>query len=103
MTVPGSNQIQLSPVGPPEFYVDGITDPNGAPANVIDVDQGFKVKGRVTMPNWMTGKGHVAIYADELGGQIDKKIGQKDFDIGCGSFGVRGQAPSVYWPCAVPG
>ena len=81
MTVPGSNQIQLSPVGPPEFYVDGITDPNGAPANVIDVDQGFKVKGRVTMPNWMTGKGHVAIYADELGGQIDKKIGQKDFDI----------------------
>ena len=81
MTVPGSNQIQLSPVGPPEFYVDGITDPNGAPANVIDVDQGFKVKGRVTMPNWMTGKGHVAIYADELGGPIDKKIGQDDFDI----------------------
>src|SRR5215831_12417632 len=23
--------------------------------------------------------------------------------IGCGSFGVRDQAPSVYWPCAVRG
>ena len=23
--------------------------------------------------------------------------------VGCGSFGVRGQAPSVYWPCVVPG
>ena len=77
----GSNQIQLTPVGPPELYVDGITDPNGAPRNVIDVDQGFKISGRVTMPNWMTGKGHVAIYADELGGPIDKKIGQDDFDI----------------------
>lgn len=81
MTVPGSNQIQLSPVGSPEFYVDTMTDPNGAPANVIDVDQGFKVSGRVTLPNWLTGKGHVAIYADELGGPIDKKIGHTDFDI----------------------
>ena len=81
MAVPGSNQIQLAPAGLPKLYVDGITDPNGAPANVIDVDQGFKITGRVTMPNWMTGKGHVAIYADELGGHFDQKIGQDDFDI----------------------
>jgi hypothetical protein len=81
MAVPGSNPIQLMPPEPAALYVDSMTDPNGAPASVIDVDQGFTVKGRVTLPNWMNGKGHVAIYADELGGTIDKKIGHTDFDI----------------------
>lgn len=81
MAVPGSNPIQLMPAGPAELYVDAMTDPNGAPANVIDVDQGFAISGRVTLPNWLNGVGHVTIYADELGGPIDKPIGSTDFPI----------------------
>jgi hypothetical protein len=101
MAVPGSNPIQLMPAGPAEFYVDTMTDPNGAPANVIDVDQGFKVSGRVTLPNWLTGKGHVAIYADELGGPIDKKIGQTNFDI-TASVGEP-QLKTYHWHVNFPG
>ncbi len=81
MSVPGSNPIQLVPAGPAEFSVDTITDPGGAPANVIDVDQGFAVSGTVKLPNWMNGTGHVTIYADELGGPIDRSIGSTDFNI----------------------
>ena len=81
MSVPGSNPIQLVPAGPAEFTVDMVTDPGGAPANVLDVDLGFKVKGTVKLPNWMNGTGHVAIYADELGGHIDKRIGLTTFAI----------------------
>jgi hypothetical protein len=81
MAVPGSNPIQLVPAGPAQFTVDQVTDPGGAPANVLDVDLGFVVTGRVTLPNWMTGTGHVSIYADELGGPIDKRIGSTTFAI----------------------
>jgi hypothetical protein len=75
MGVPASSAIQLVNPGSATFSVDAITDPNGAPSNVIDVDDGFEVTGKVTMPGWMTGDGEVCIYADELGGPIDKKIG----------------------------
>ena len=81
MSVPGSNPIQLVPPGVTEFTVDNVTDPGGAPSNVLDVDLGFAVSGRVLLPNWLTGTGHVAIYADELGGPIDKKIGSIDLPI----------------------
>ena len=81
MSVPSSSPIQLVPPGAAEFSVDTITDPGGAPASVIDVDLGFVISGKVKLPNWMTGTGHVAIYADELGGPIDKKIGEVDFAI----------------------
>ncbi len=81
MPVPGSNLIQMMPAVPATFFVDKITDPNDQPANVIDVDLGFTISGRVTLPNWLTGQGHVTIYADEVGGQIDKKIGSTSFAI----------------------
>lgn len=74
MTVPGSSQIQFVPAGAAEFFVDSVSDPGGAPANVLDVDLGFKVAGRVKLPNWLNGTGKVCIYADELGGPIDKRL-----------------------------
>src|SRR5438046_6350517 len=73
MPVPSSNLVQFSPPGG-EFFVDVITDPGGAPATILDVDQGFQVTGRVTLPNWLSGKGQVCVYADELGGPIDEKL-----------------------------
>jgi len=100
MAVPGSSQVQLTPAGPSVFYVDEMTDPNGAPSNVIDVDDGFNVKGRVTLPGWLAGKGHVAIYADELGGQIDKKIGQTDFNI---TASIGEHLKTYNWEVKFPG
>jgi hypothetical protein len=73
MSVPGTNPVQFVPPGG-DFYVDQVTDPGGAPANILDVDQGFQVSGRVVLPNWLIGKGQVCIYADELGGPLDKRL-----------------------------
>ncbi len=74
MTFPLTGQIQLIPGGPANLYVDSVSDPNGPPTTVLDVDQGFTVKGRVTLPNSFTGTGQVCIYADELGGTIDQRL-----------------------------
>jgi hypothetical protein len=75
MSVPGSNPIPFSPPSG-EFDVDSVTDLNGNPlGNVIDVDQGFKVNGRVQLPNWLGGNGQVCIYVEELGGNINAKLG----------------------------
>jgi hypothetical protein len=74
MPVPGSSDIQFVPPGQAKFSVDKITDPGGAPAHVLDVDLGFVVSGIVSLPNWLSGKGQVCIYADELGGHIDMRL-----------------------------
>jgi hypothetical protein len=73
MPVPSSNPVQFVPAGG-DFTVDAITDPGGAPSNILDVDLGFKVTGTVSLPNWLSGKGRVCVYADELGGPIDKRL-----------------------------
>jgi hypothetical protein len=70
----GSNDVQLVAPGNAKFVVDDITDPNGNPKNVLDVDLGFQVSGSVTMPAFMTGTGTVCLYADELGGPFDARI-----------------------------
>src|SRR6266699_3288829 len=54
MPVPSSSDIQFVPTGQAKFSVDSVTDPGGAPTEVLDV---------------------------ELGGPIDKRIGCTDFDI----------------------
>src|SRR5215469_4535282 len=64
-----------------DFEVDQVTDPNGAPANVLDLDLGFAVKGHVDFPNWLAGKGNVSIYADQRGGGYDQKILSTDINI----------------------
>jgi hypothetical protein len=73
MPVPSTSDVQFVPTGG-TFTVDKITDPGGGPSNVIDVDLGFEVSGTVNLPNWLSGKGQVCVYADELGGSIDKRL-----------------------------
>lgn len=74
MTIPVTGPIQFMPPGGTFLTVDEVTDPNGDPADVIDVDQGFTVKGKVVLPNWLSGKGTVTVYADEQGGPIDRAL-----------------------------
>ncbi len=74
MTVPVTGNIQFMPPGGVFLTVDSISDPGGAPADVLDVDQGFTVKGTVVLPNWLAGTGTVTVYADEQGGPIDRAL-----------------------------
>ena len=74
MAVPDSSLVQFNTASS-SFYVDSITDPNGAPADVLDLDLGFVITGRVTMPNWLEGTGKICVYAHEIGGDVNKSIG----------------------------
>jgi len=74
VTVPVTGPIQFVPPGSTFLTVDSVTDPGGAPADVLDVDLGFTVTGRVVLPNWLAGTATVSIWADEQGGPIDKEL-----------------------------
>lgn len=75
MSVPGSNPIPFTPPSG-EFDVDSVTDLNGnVLGTIIDVDQGFQVNGTVKLPNWLSGNGQVCIYAEELGGPFNQRLG----------------------------
>jgi len=74
MPFPLTGDIQLVTAGPAQLFVDSVTDPGGAPSTILDVDLGFVVAGRVTLPNSFAGTGQVCIYADELGGAIDERL-----------------------------
>jgi hypothetical protein len=77
MAVPGSDQVQFN-MGSGKFTVNQITDPNGPPSDVLDLDLGFKITGDVTLPNWLEGSGTVTVYAHEIGGPVNKAIGHDD-------------------------
>jgi|SRR6478736_6503671 hypothetical protein len=81
MTVPGSNQIQFPSILSADFAVDTVTDPNGAPSDVLDLDLGFAVNGHIDFPNWLGGTANVAVYADQLGGGYNEKILSTDITI----------------------
>ena len=75
------SQIQFPGTLSADFEVDNVTDPNGAPANVLDLDLGFAVSGHIDFPNWLSGTGNVSVYADQRGGGYDQKILTKDLTI----------------------
>ena len=75
------SQIQFPGTQNADFVVDLVTDPNGDPANVLDLDLGFAVKGHIDFPSWMAGTGNVSIYADQVGGGYDQKILSTDLTI----------------------
>lgn len=81
MTVPGTGQIQFPSILSSDFDVDQVTDPNGAPANVLDLDQGFEVDGRIHLPNWIAGTATVSVYADQRGGGYNQLILTKNYVI----------------------
>lgn len=99
MTI-GVNPIQFPSTLSAQIVVETMTDPNGAPANVLDVDLGFSISGRIDFPNWLSGKGNISVYADELGGRFDAKILTKDIDITAG--GPEGSVKHYPWTVTYP-
>jgi hypothetical protein len=102
MTVPASSPVPFVPASG-TFTVDSVTDLNGnVLGNNIDLDHGFKVNGHVELPNWLSGNGQVCVYADELGGPIDKQLGCTPVAIAPNPTDPPG-ATSYPWSVAFPG
>jgi hypothetical protein len=100
MSVPGSSQIQFPSTLSADFNVDQVTDPNGAPADVLDLDQGFTVSGHIDFPAWMAGTGNVSIYADQHGGGYNQKI--LSVDITITATGTEPTVTTYAWQAAYP-
>ena len=60
-TAPASTPIQFGPPPAGTFDLDTFVDPSGNPVNVIDIDLGVTLTGRVTLPGDVTGTGHVRL------------------------------------------
>jgi hypothetical protein len=73
-SIPASTDVQFGPPPSGQFYVDTFVDPSGNPINVIDIDLGATLSGRVTLPGDLTGTGHVRLAADEIGGPFDGTV-----------------------------
>jgi hypothetical protein len=95
-------QIQFEPPGGAFLNVESITDPNGAPAKVIDVDKGFTVSGTVVLPNWLGGKATVCVWADEQGGPIDKVLAPC-FDLTLKPSNTEPNPKTYKWSIDFPG
>src|SRR5215471_14955998 len=75
------SKIQFPSTENADFKVDQVTDPNGAPRRVLDLDLDFAVKGHIDFPAWMSGTGNFSIYADQHGGGYNEKILSTDITI----------------------
>jgi hypothetical protein len=67
---PLTSPIQFMPAKG-KFIVDTLTDPGGAPLSVLEADQGFILTGRVKLPAWLTGTGHVQLFGLQIGGPFN--------------------------------
>ena len=101
MSYPGLAKSSSRPSCNADFAVDQVTDPNGAPANVLDLDLGFAVNGHIDFPNWLSGTGNVAIYADQRGGGYNQKILSTDITITANPTGSIGY-PTIPWTLTYP-
>lgn len=97
-TLPVSADVQFLP-GAGKLYVDALVDPSGNPLSVLDIDLGFTFKGRVELPGWLSGKGIVRLSADEIGGPLDKTIGQQTLSI-TGATSPT-DPPSITYPWSI--
>jgi hypothetical protein len=101
MAVPGTNQVQFNTAGG-QFSVDQITDPNGAPSDVLDLDLGFVISGSVTLPNWLAGTGQVCVYAQEIGGPFNGSIGCTSLTFTRATPPAEPGTTNTPWTVAIP-
>jgi hypothetical protein len=98
MALPVTAPVQFVPAAG-QLDVDTLTDPSGVPTNVLDIDVGFTVAGRLELPGWLSGRGIVRLVADEIGGPIDETIG----DVLVNVTGATSPAdpPSITYPWSI--
>lgn len=94
-------KIQFPSTQNADFRVDDVTDPNGSPGRVLDLDLGFTVKGHIDFPSWMSGTANVSIYADQHGGGYNQKILSKDITITANPTDPAGTTP-IPWTLTYP-
>jgi hypothetical protein len=100
MAIPDSTPVQFGPPPTGTFYLDSFVDPSGNPVNVIDIDLGATLTGRVTLPGDLTGTGHVRLAADEIGGPFDGTVKQVDVNL-TGAANPNDPQPVTYdWTLA---
>jgi hypothetical protein len=68
VTLPATTPVQFGPPPTGTFTINTFADPSGNPSNVIDIDLGATLDGKVILPGDLTGTGHVNLAADEIGG-----------------------------------
>jgi hypothetical protein len=93
-------KIQVPSTQNADFKVDDVTDPNGSPGRVLDLDLGFTVKGHIDFPSWMSGTANVSIYADQHGGGYNQKILSTDFTITVS--GAEPTLQTIDWQATYP-
>lgn len=64
-----------------KIHLTEIIDLTGAPLAVLDASLPFTLKGDVELPAWMTGLGRVRLFADEIGGSLDKRLASVEVKI----------------------
>jgi hypothetical protein len=96
--LPVTADVQFVP-GNGKLYVDTLVDPSGNPLTVLDIDAGFRFTGRVELPGWLSGRGVVRLSADEIGGPLDKTIGQDVLAITGASSPT--DPPSIIYPWSI--
>lgn len=69
--------LQFTPPFKGRFDFTRVTDPNGAPSDILEASQPFDVEGTlwVEASNLLDGDAKVTVYADQLGGPFDGPIG----------------------------
>lgn len=69
--------IQFFPVTAGGTFTATVKDNNGNPATILEAARNFSVEGNITINagNVITGTATVTVYADQLGGPIDRDIG----------------------------
>lgn len=90
--------IQFFPVTAAGTFTASVVDNNGNPATILEAKLNFTVKGDITINagDAITGTATITVYADQLGGPIDKAIGTP------ATVNINGDG-TFPWTVTVPG
>lgn len=102
MDLPEVADVQFLPACG-KFHVDELLDPSGSPVEVLDIDLGFSLRGRVELPGWFSGAGVVQLAADEIGGPIDTTIGSVTVPITGATSPIDPPVMTYEWTIHVSG
>jgi hypothetical protein len=102
ITVPATQDVQFAPAAG-KFDLDMFVDPSGAPVAVLDSDVGFSLSGRIELPGWLSGVGHVRLFGQEVGGPFNGRLADQTVNITGASSPADPPTITYPWNLNVPG